>query len=409
MTDRKPGEVGGSVSYRSDKHGQHQEQCVITETGMKYLSRHITPKGLSQRNVFLRLLNLPFAIISSVFLVIAEVQFIVTVVFALLFGKSQTVKHAVSTTSIITAKHRVVGHVIGISDDSLACYFTSFLVTVYAKFLLNYRYTFEGTVLGKYSSTSTSLNSIGYLAARTQFLDSFVENAEPRQLVILGAGMDTRCHRLRLPKGCKCFEVDAPITQKFKTDIIAPAQFKLFMAQEHMPDKNEFQGRTFTNTEVVYVPVNFEEEGANGGVLTRLQYAGFDISRPATFVLEGVSYYINKESLLDILGMVSQCAPGSTLGFDFATDYWSDSTSTDVTVSQFMKFLERIGEPFRYGIDPGSSPMDTFNCDGKLEVEVWLGPKEMQRRYLNITDDAYFMTKYHNFLMNFAVMKVKGK
>ena len=140
-----------------------------------------------------------------------------------------------------------------------------------------------------------------------------------------------------------------------------------------------------------------------------LQQEGFDSTRPATFVLEGVSYYITKQSLQDILTMVSKCAPGSTIAFDFATDFWSDSSLTDTSISQFMKFLERIGEPFRYGISPDETPMEAFRCGGTLAVEVWLGAKELQRRYLNITDDKYLMTKYHNGLMNFAVMKVNEK
>lgn len=389
--------------------GEMHEECVISEVGKKYLHRHIAPSGFARINILLRILVLPLAIISCVFLAVAEVHFMFTVVLTLIFGKKNTVKNGVSITSIITAKHRAVGNVIGISEDSLACFFTSYLVTIYAKFLAVYRFVFEGTVFGKYSSTSTSLTSIGYLSARTQFLDAFVENSEPRQLVILGAGMDTRAHRLRLPTHCRCFEVDAPATQKFKKDIIAPAQFKLFMAQEHMPDKHEFQGKTFTNTEVHYVPVDFEEQGPESDVLMRLQQNGFNILKPATFVLEGVSYYVTEQSVKDILSMVAKCAPGSTIAFDFATDFWSDSALTDPTVKQFMHFLERIGEPFRYGISPDSTPMESFSCNGALEVEVWLGPKELQRRYLNITDDRYLMSKYHNFLMNFVIMKVKAK
>ena len=59
---------------------------------------------------------------------------------------------------------------------------------------------------------------IGYLHCRTCYFDAVVEaHAEMAQLVILGAGFDTRCYR-NLRRPLRCFEVDAPTSQVEKLE-----------------------------------------------------------------------------------------------------------------------------------------------------------------------------------------------
>ena len=57
--------------------------------------------------------------------------------------------------------------------------------------------------------------------ARTRFIDDVITaevDGDPtlRQLVILGAGFDSRAHRLTAVRGCRVFEVDHPATQATK-------------------------------------------------------------------------------------------------------------------------------------------------------------------------------------------------
>ena len=126
-------------------------------------------------------------------------------------------------------------------------------------------------------------------------------------------------------------------------------------------------------------------------------------------MLEGVSYYLPRAAVQDVLSMVARCAPGSVLAMDFATDLWSDSAQCDPSVTQFMTFLERIGEPFCYGVAADSSPMEAFGCDGQLSVDVWLGPYTIQKMFLHVDDPAFLMRQYHNSLMNLAVLRVNKK
>lgn len=59
--------------------------------------------------------------------------------------------------------------------------------------------------------------------ARVRYFDDFVKNSVDEgleQLVILGAGYDTRAYRIEGLKKLKVFEVDQPDTQSVKTDTV---------------------------------------------------------------------------------------------------------------------------------------------------------------------------------------------
>ena len=106
--------------------------------------------------------------------------------------------------------------------------------------------------------------------ARTRFIDDAVtERASVvDQLVLLGAGFDTRAHRLPAVRALTTFEVDHPATQARKVAIVA--------------------GEGIDARGVVYVPVDFERDRLD----TELLAVGFDPGRPAIFVWEGVTNYL---------------------------------------------------------------------------------------------------------------------
>jgi len=115
-----------------------------------------------------------------------------------------------------------------------------------------------------------------HLIARTRFIDDLIKQSAAsgsQQYVILGAGYDTRAHRLALPSSLKIFEVDQPEVQARK-------RAKL---PKELPN----------SANVTYVGVDFNHQS----LAEQLLAAGFDQSKPTVFTLEGVSQYITKEAI----------------------------------------------------------------------------------------------------------------
>ena len=115
-----------------------------------------------------------------------------------------------------------------------------------------------------------------HLISRTRFIDDLIEESTSmgiEQYVILGAGYDSRAHRLKLPSNLKIFEVDQPEVQEKKLS--------------KLPNNT-------TNIEnVTYVNIDFNHESLREQLLN----AGFDQSKSTIYTIEGVSQYIPREAL----------------------------------------------------------------------------------------------------------------
>ena len=115
-----------------------------------------------------------------------------------------------------------------------------------------------------------------HLICRTRYIDDFIENSaliDMEQYVILGAGYDSRAHRLKLPSKLKIFEVDQLEVQERKRSRIS----------DNTPNVEN----------VTYVSIDFNHQSLSEQLLS----AGFDRNKATIFTLEGVSQYILKEAL----------------------------------------------------------------------------------------------------------------
>lgn len=186
-----------------------------------------------------------------------------------------------------------------------------------------FRYPFEGVV--------TLQNQA---SARQTFYDQAVEQhlAQVAQLVILGAGFDTRA--FRLPGGAphpagvqamRAFEVDTPQTMAVKRQMLAQAGIDL--------------------GGVALVSADFE----HGDWLSRLVESGFDPSQPTLFLWEGVTPYLERAAVEDTLRKIAGCAKGSRVAFDYLTSEVLQSPALALRVVR--RSLQAGGEPLKFGID----------------------------------------------------------
>ena len=170
-----------------------------------------------------------------------------------------------------------------------------------------------------------------WIALRTLFLDEQIARAVARgvrQIVILGAGLDTRAARLATP-GVTFYEVDHPETQADKLARL-----------ERLDDYPHGAARMVT--------CDFERDD----FLERLASAGFLLGEPAFFVWEGVAYYLSEAAVRATLRAIAgRCHPASAVTFDYVEKRLVRGETRDLDSQESARFVSDLGEPLRFGID----------------------------------------------------------
>ncbi len=169
------------------------------------------------------------------------------------------------------------------------------------------------------------------IRARVRYFDDFVKASVDNgleQLVILGAGYDTRAYRIEGLEGIKVFEVDHPATQSLKIEKIE----KIF---GRLPEH------------VVYVPVDFESEDLGQKLLEK----GYCVSQKTLFVMEGLVMYIPPVSVDETLSFIAKnSGRGSRIIFDYYPRSVVDGTSNLEAAKNIRNYLIQLGEPLQFGI-----------------------------------------------------------
>jgi methyltransferase (TIGR00027 family) len=175
-------------------------------------------------------------------------------------------------------------------------------------------------------ANSHPLASIGRLAtaARSRIAEDALSQAIEagvRQIVILGAGLDT--FALRSPRGARkirIYEVDHPATQAWKRERLAEAQLAL-------------------PSWLVFVPVDFERDDLG----ETLAGAGFDRNAPAFFTWLGVVPYLTQEAIVGTLDYMASIR-NSEVAFDYMESPQAFSEEMRELVKKRTEQLEKMGE-----------------------------------------------------------------
>jgi methyltransferase (TIGR00027 family) len=171
---------------------------------------------------------------------------------------------------------------------------------------------------------------------RTRVIDDRMRAAlteGARQVVILGAGYDSRAYRIPGADRTITFEVDEPATQEAKRRRLR----RMIREPEH----------------VRFVPTDFVGER----VADTLARAGFSPAAPAFFVWEGVTNYLTDEAVDAMLRFVaSGSAAGSTMAMTYVHRGILDGTETFEGAAETIAQVRKHGEPFTFGFVPGELP-----------------------------------------------------
>jgi methyltransferase (TIGR00027 family) len=209
-----------------------------------------------------------------------------------------------------------------------------------------------------------------YVMARTKLLDEAFMDALSRgfsQIVLLGAGMDTRALRFRDGnKGAAVFELDIRATQDYKRKVFA-------------------RKKTSLPTSLVFMPIDFAKQR----LADALSKAGYRESGKTLFLWEGVTMYLDAAAVDDTLSFVRDSAgEGSVVVFDYIRASVLRRGNTLYGEQGAYDAVARKGEPWTFGIEAGE--IEGFLAARGFTIIRHYTPSELEAAFLTAEDGTRF-------------------
>jgi methyltransferase (TIGR00027 family) len=172
-----------------------------------------------------------------------------------------------------------------------------------------------------------------FIVLRERYIDDYLKACLREgldQVVILGAGFDTRAYRIPGIEKTHVFEVDHPNTQEVKLG-------KLRKVIDPLP------------SHVTFVPMDFNTQS----LCKHLQASGYNEQGKTLFIWQGVTYFLTAQGVDNTLAFIAEhSGPGSAVVFDyFYSETLHDKSRRDVQMMQRTARL--VGEEYMFGIDKG--------------------------------------------------------
>lgn len=196
------------------------------------------------------------------------------------------------------------------------------------------------------------------------------------QYVILGAGMDTFAFRNgEMLNRIDVFEIDHPSTQQFKLNRIQAANWRI-------PHN------------LYYVPADFSADD----FATRMKQTAFDSSKRTFFSWLGVTYYLSKEHIQQMLKAIASVAPpGSSIVFDYADEHLFDAAKTVKRVQHMVAMAQAAGEPmkscYRY------RELEAALEQAGLLIYEHLTPEQIEEKYFQNRSDYLHAFENINYVL----------
>lgn len=214
--------------------------------------------------------------------------------------------------------------------------------------------------------------------ARTRFMDDCLTDAIEKglgQVVIIGAGYDTRALRIKGLKGnATVFELGHPATQRTKIK-------RLKRALSSLPEH------------VKYIPVRLHKDD----LAAKLNASGYDNHLKTFFIWEGVTYYIPLSTIAGILTFISKhSAKGSSVVFDYFPPSVADGTCKLKEAIRLRDGLKQMGEKIVFGIDPDK--ISTFLHNYGLHPVRNMNSKAFKKRHFKGPNTQRQVSEIFNFV-----------
>ncbi len=183
---------------------------------------------------------------------------------------------------------------------------------------------------------------IYYHLVRTKYFDQsllkWLIKHPASQIVFLGTGFDTRTIR---------FEKELNSAKIFEVDLKAMLDYKKTVIKKNSLEKNPLNK--------TYVPINFHKEN----ILEKLKNSGLNIKIPTYFLIEGVTFFLEKSTVENIFNdLFQEMKVPILIAFDYVFEDYINGDYSYHGATQMNNELSQIGEPHIFGIDYEN--IDTF-------------------------------------------------
>jgi methyltransferase (TIGR00027 family) len=198
-----------------------------------------------------------------------------------------------------------------------------------------------------------------FIAARSRFAEDALAGAVEqgvRQLVVLGAGLDTFAYRSALAGRLRIFEVDRPATQAWKRECLTAAAIAI-------------------PATLTFAPIDFERQTLAAG----LAAAHFDPAVQTFFTWLGVVPYLSESAILATLSFIAHLRGSAHVVFDYANPPGSLSAMARAAHHALAARVAAAGEPLRTFFDTAQLH-ERLRKLGFQEIED-LGPPQLAARF----------------------------
>lgn len=211
------------------------------------------------------------------------------------------------------------------------------------------------------------------ISIRTRFFDDglliAVRELSLEQVILVGAGMDTRAFRLPWIDRIKLFEIDRP--------------------------------EIFDHKEAILQNLNAKERCVRQVVVTDLQEnwvaalinSGFDRHKPTAFLFEGLMFYLKPTTVVRVLETLESVAcVGSWLGMDFV-----DAELLNSPYAQpFLSKLRQLGCPWYFGVSNPKQFLVQYGWQPRITV---LGESEANYGRWTYPVSSKISTDFNHYLV----------
>ena len=203
--------------------------------------------------------------------------------------------------------------------------------------------------------------SLGGILCRTRYIDDVLQRSLAGgldQVVILGAGFDTRAYRIAGMDRVRVFEVDLPGACEAKRSRLESV---LGSVPRH----------------VALVGMDFDRQDLG----EMLSASGFQSGQRTFFIWEGVTQYITAEAVSHTLEFVSRVSgAGSSIVFTYVRRGIIDGTDRPEWMESFLAVAGKLGSPMIFGLD--RAELEPYLLERGLELVEDLGAADYQEHYL---------------------------